>query len=402
MAGELSGALAGLGGAGSGASGNPGASGGVGSSIGSSFGQQSRPAMSGSGAGPLMVVPAGLFGDILGSLAGTIGEQVGGWFGDKALGKTVGSAAGPLIKHFSPFQVLPPQLVTASAGPGDQAGGPEESLVVVPAGFLTGLLGGVGGSLLGGVVGGLFGNKKLGSDIGSAAGGALGSIFGPFSVVPAENTQTGGSSKGAPQGEQSMVLVPAGWLGDLFGGIASATGQIIGGDTGRTVAQIGGGIGKLVPWQALPPELSPASTGPDGGSSTDELVVVPAGWLGNLASVFSGTIGYGVGGLLGNAQLGKQVGDAAAPVFKMLPFSVAPQELQPQSSGPGGIAAEDKLVVVPAGVFGGLLGSFGGLLGSAVGGIWGQPDLGKTIGDTVGQFGKFLPFQVLPDGATAA
>jgi hypothetical protein len=44
--------------------------------------------------GPLIVVPAGFVGDIVGSLAGTIGEVTGGWFGNKNLGKTLGQAAG--------------------------------------------------------------------------------------------------------------------------------------------------------------------------------------------------------------------------------------------------------------------------------------------------------------------
>ena len=116
-------------------------------------------------AGPLVVVPAGIFGDIVGSLAGTIGEQVGGWFGDKALGKSLGSAAGPLYSHFSPFQLVPPAVVAQSTGPGAQPTGRDEALVTVPSGFLTGLLGGVGGDLIGGALGDLFGNKDLGSRI---------------------------------------------------------------------------------------------------------------------------------------------------------------------------------------------------------------------------------------------
>ena len=352
--------------------------------------------------GPLMVVPASIFGDIVGGLAGTVSEQLGGeWFRDKALGKAVGSAAGRLISHLSPFEILPPQVVAANVGPDNHGAGTGETLVVVPAGFLTGLLGGVGGKLLGGAVSSLFGKKKIGEDIGSAAGGALGSIFGPFQVVPPQVAPQSAGPGDRPPDADAMVVVPAGWLGDLFQGISSSVATTIGGDTGRTVAQVGEGIGKLVPWQALPPELSPASAGPDGTDSSEEMVVVPAGWLSNIASTFAGTIGSGMGGLLGNAQLGKQVGDAAAPLIKLIPFSTVPEELQPQSAGPGGTPPQDKLVFVPAGLFGGLLGSFGGVLGSCVGDVFGQAKAGAEVGDAVSKLGQFLPFQVLPDGSAA-
>ena len=387
MAGELSAAVAGLGGTSSTPSGSSAAPHSTGYSQGST--------------GPMMVVPAGIFGDIVGSLAGTIGEQVGGWFGEKALGKTLGSAAGPLISHFSPFQILPPTVVAASTGPGTGPTGREETLVVVPAGFLTGLLGGVGGDLIGGALGGLFGNKELGSQIGSAAGGALGSVFGPFQVVPPQLEPASTAPATGQAAQEAMVVVPAGWLGDLFGGISSGVGQLIGGDTGKTVATVGSGIGQLLPWSALPPELSPASAGPEGATTTEQLVVVPAGWLSSIASTFAGTIGSGIGGLLGNARLGKQIGETAAPLIEMIPFSMVPQNLQPAATGPGGLAPQEQLVFVPAGVFGGLLSSFGGLLGSAVGGIFGDSQTGRVIGDVAGQLGQFVPFQVIPEGHVA-
>ena len=89
-------------------------------------------------------------------------------------------------------------------------------------------------------------------------------------------------------------------------------------------------------------------------------MLVPAGWLGSIASTFGGTIGRGIGGWLGNAQLGEQIGGAAGELLKS--FSVLPDSLQPASAGPGGGGSEeDKLVVVPAGILGGLLGSLGGL-----------------------------------------
>lgn len=342
-----------------------------------------RPRGSGSSAsdGPLMVVPAGFFGDVIGSLAETIGGGVGQYFGNQELGKAVGGAAGPLIKHFSPFQVLPPTLAPASAG--EASSGSDEAQVVIPAGFLSGLLGGVGGKLLGGAVGSLFGNKDLGATIGGTALGAVGSALGPFSLVPAADS---------PQDGEPTVLVPAGWLGSLLGGIAGTAGQLIGGDTGGDIGKVAGSIiESVVPWSAVPAELTPASAGPEGETQKQELVVVPAGWLGSLLSSVSATVGGGVGGLLGHAAAGQQIGEAAKPLLEMLPFSVVPTELQPASATDTKDAG-DELVMVPAGLFGGLIGTLGGLLGSVVGG-----KTGTVISGAAELAGKFAPFQVLPE-----
>jgi len=354
--------------------------------------------------GPLMVVPTGIFGDIVGSLGSTIGGELGGWFGNRSLGKTVGGAAGELIKGLSPWSVIPPAVAPQSAEPGAKPSGPDEALVVVPAGFLTGLLGGVGGKLLGGAIGGMFGNKNLGSDIGSAAGGALGSIFGPFQIVPPQNLSTQSAGPDQQASDDAMVLLPAGWLGHLFGGVARGVGQMIGGDTANTVSGIVGDLAeKFVPWSAVPPGLVPASAGPAGDQQAEDLVLVPASWFGKIASTFGGTIGAGIGSWFGNAKLGQQIGDTAGQVINAIPFSVIPDALQPASAGPdGGGSEEDKLILVPAGLFGGLLGSLGGVFGGAVGGLFGNANVGRQIGDVAGGLAKqFLPFQVLPPGSAA-
>lgn len=359
--------------------------------------------------GPLMVMPSGLFGDIVGSLGSTIGGELGGWFGDRALGKTIGGAAGELIKGLSPWSVIPPAAAPASAGPGAKSSGPDEALLVAPAGFITGLLGGVGGKLLGGAIGGLFGNKDLGEQIGGGAGGALGSFFGPFSVVPPQNLapQSSGPGSSTPP-EEAMVLLPAGWLGHLFGGVARGVGQIIGGDTAQTVGNIAGDLAeRFVPWSAVPPGVAPASAGPAGDQQKEDLVLVPASWFGKIASTFGGTIGRGLGSWLGNAQLGEQIGDTAGKIIDAIPFSVLPDDLQPAAAQPsGGGSEEDKLILVPAGVVGGLLGSLGGLLGGAVGGLFGNKDLGRQIGDVAGGLAErfvpwsLQPFSVLPTSVT--
>ena len=61
-------------------------------------------------ANQLIVVPAGLFGNLLSGLAGTIGGAVGGMFGDEETGKAIGEAASGLISMV-PFHTVPPAMV---------------------------------------------------------------------------------------------------------------------------------------------------------------------------------------------------------------------------------------------------------------------------------------------------
>ncbi|SDR98630.1 hypothetical protein [Microlunatus soli] len=354
--------------------------------------------------GPLMVVPAGIFGDIIGGLAGTIGEVTGGWFGNAQLGKTLGNAASPIIEHYVPFQVIPPAVAPASAGPDAQRSGSSEPLVVVPAGFLTGVLGGLAGNLAGGALGDLFGDKDLGSQIGSGVLGAVGSVFGPFSVIPPQvaPASAGPGSDGDTAPSEAMVVVPAGFFGDLIGGVAGTVGQIVGGGTSEQVGGMVGQLAKLLPFSAVPPNLSPASAGPEGTGKTQDLVVVPAGFFGSLVSGFGGTIGSAVGGLFGDSKTGGDIGGLIGSVGSLLPFHEVPPALLPASTRPNTeTAAEDRMIVVPAGLFGGLLNTLGGTIGSTVGGMFGDAKTGGEIGGLVGSLGKLLPFQVLPSTATA-
>ncbi len=55
------------------------------------------------------------------------------------------------------------------------------------------------------------------------------------------------------------------------------------------------------------------------------MVVVPAGFLGNLLSSVAGKAGGIVGGWAGNRRAGEQIGGAAAPFLKMIPWSAGPQ-----------------------------------------------------------------------------
>lgn len=339
---------------------------------------------------PMIVVPAGLFGDVIGSLAGVAGKVIGRSLGNEALGQSLGNAAGPLIKHFSPFTTDP----TQESDQGSATDGAGEALVVVPAGFLSGLLGGVGGELLGKAVGGLLGNKQLGGAIGGALGGAAGTALGPFSMLPPEvaPADAGPDRTGGP--DEPMILVPAGFLGNLLGGISGTVGELIGGDQGRQWGTLAGGVlQKVVPWQALPPELAPASAGPDQGTPEDS-VVVPAGWLSSVTSLYGDTI----------CRIG---GNIPSPALTIPPdvrksitaFSTVPPSVAPMSVDGNG-HAEEELVYVPAGLFGGLLSSLGGVLGSAVGKQFGAEQLGGTLGGTLGRLGgKLFPFQVVPPSA---
>lgn len=356
----------------------------------------SRPATGQrSGDEQLALVPAGLIADLLGGLSGTIGEITGDFFGHRRTGREIGEAASSLI-GLLPFQVVPPAVAPASAGPdsGGAPEGPDEALVVVPAGFLGGLLGGIGGKLLGGVVGGWLGDESAGRSAGSALGGVLGGLL-PFQVVPPElMPQSSGPDAGPPP--EPMVVVPAGFFGDLLGGFSGTLGGLLGGRTGRDIGEAAAPLLELLPFQEVPQDMSPMSTGPDGTERVERMVVLPAGFFGNLLSGLSGTVGRGVDQLFGGSgRTGEAVGKAAAPLLEMLPFHALPEALEPASTGPG-TDKDEKLMLVPAGLFGNLLSGYAGAIGGVVGGIFGEGRTGRTIGDAAAPLIKLLPFDSTP------
>lgn len=342
----------------------------------------------------LLVVPAGFVADILGGLSGTIGEITGGLFGNARLGRDIGVAASPLIK-LMPFSIIPPSVEPQSAGPaGGEPQGSGEALIVVPAGFLGGLLGGIGGQLLGGAVGGWLGNKEAGSTAGSTLGGILGGLL-PFQVVPPSlMPQSTGPDASEPQ--EPMVVVPAGFFGDLLSGVAGTVGGMIGGDTGRAIGNTASPFLKLLPFQDVPGDLLPQSTGPEGAPE-ERMVVVPAGFFGNLLSGLAGTVGGAVGGLFGDAKTGAAVGGAAAPLLKLLPFHEVPPQYLPQSAGPAHTTDQrDTLMLVPAGLFGSLLSCWSGTLGSYVGDLVGHAPTGEVVSKAAQALGDIVPFSAVP------
>jgi hypothetical protein len=341
----------------------------------------------------MALVPAGLVADLLGGLSGTIGEITGGFFGNRQLGKQIGDAASPLIKLL-PFQMIPPAVAPMSGGgPAGTAApeGPDEALIVVPAGFVGGLLGGIGGKLLGGVVGGWLGNESTGQTAGGVIGGVLGGLL-PFQVVPpALMPQSAGPDGGAPQ--EPMVVVPAGFFGDLLGGFSGTLGGLIGGKTGQQIGTTAAPFLKLLPFQQVPPDMAPMSTGPGGTQETERLVVLPAGFFGSLLSGLAGTVGGAVGQIFGDAKTGQAVGNAAAPLLEMLPFHAVPDALVPASSDTGpGTGKDEKLMLVPAGLFGNLLSGYAGAIGGTIGGWLGDAKTGQTIGNAAAPLIKLLPF----------
>jgi hypothetical protein len=349
------------------------------------------------GDGPMLVVPAGFVGDLLGSLSGTIGEIAGGIFGDAQTGKKIGDVLSDPIRQLVPFSIVPPTVAPASAGPGSAAG-PSEALVVVPAGFIGGLLGGIGGGLLGSTVGGWFGDSGTGGDIGKAAGGVLGGLL-PFSVVP-PTVAPASAGPNAGTEREAMVVVPAGFFGDLVKGISHTVGTIVGGDTGKTISDVGA-FGSLLPFSTVPPALAPASVGPDGGT-TEDLVAVPASFFGSLLNGLAGT-------LINKATSdpGGLISSAADVLSSVLPFHTVPPALQPASAGlPGATGApadpRDQLIVVPAGLFGSLLSGLAGTIGGAVGGLAGDAETGKAIGEAASGLISMLPFHTVPPAMVAS
>jgi hypothetical protein len=188
-------------------------------------------------------------------------------------------------------------------------------------------------------------------------------------------------------------VVPAGFFGNLLGAVSGTVGQLVGGETGGKIGNVAGQLAqKFLPFQTLPPELSPASAGPEGPDESEKLIVLPAGFFGNLVSGFGGIVGGAVGGLLGDSKTGTDVGNVVGKLGSLLPFQqVPPQALAPQSTAPGAPEPE-AMMFVPAGLFGNLLGA----LGSTVSNCFPKSPLAQ-FGGAAGQAAqKLLPFSILP------
>lgn len=246
-----------------------------------------------------------------------------------------------------------------------------------PQGFLGGMFGAPLGGMIGRGIGGLLGNANLGGQIGQVAGGLGGSML-PFGADPV-------SAAYAQQAQQQMLQ-------------------------------------QQLQQQQLQ-QLQQAQMGQMGQMGQ----LAPQGWLGNIISQVGRPLGGMVGGWLGNQGAGTAIGTMAGQLGKMLPFSVDPaslvssqhpflqqhqqlfqqiqqlqQQLQQQQQQYAQLAQMiaqqqgQQGQVAPQGWVGNLIGAVGQPLGGAIGGMFGNSQLGSTIGGIASQVGRMLPFGADP------
>ena len=98
------------------------------------------------------------------------------------------------------------------------------------------------------------------------------------------------------------------------------------------------------------------------------MIVVPAGFFSSIVGGLAETIGGEMGRWFGDSDTGAAIGGAAGTIIDMLPFHAVPPALLPASVGPAGEQdPAEKLMFVPAGLFGNLLSGLAGSVGGAVG-----------------------------------
>ena len=360
------------------------------------------------------IAPQGAFGNFFSGIAPSLGGAIGGAFGQQQLGSAIGQGAAPLLRLL-PFQVDPMQ----AAYGGGQVGGGQ----LAPAGWFGNLVSGlapVAGRIAGGTAGnvintvgglarllpfeadpmqqayanqqqqlapaGWFGNlvgglaPVAGRIVGGNAGNVINTVGGlarllPFEVDPMQQAYA----------NQQQQLAPAGWFGNLVGGLAPGVGRLVGGNAGNVINTVGG-LARLLPFEVDPMQQAYAS---------QQQQLAPAGWFGNLVGGIAPGVGRLVGGNAGN------VINTVGGLARLLPFEADPMQ---QAYAGYGNPAYANATLAPQGLFGGILGGFGGgHAGRAIGGLFGRggADIGSTIGSTIGGIaGGLLPFQV--DPVTAA
>lgn len=235
-----------------------------------------------------------------------------------------------------------------------------------PQGFFGGLLGAPLGGLIGRGVGGLLGNPSLGKQIGQFAGGIGGSLL-PFGADPVQQAQQQQMLQQQIQQQQLQELqqaqlgqlAPQGWLGNLIGQVGRPLGGAIGGmfgnaGLGSTIGGVAGQLGSMLPFSASPGIVPPhmqqimqqhqqmiqqiqqlqqqlqqqqqqyAQLVQSIGQQAQGGQIAPQGWFGNLISSVGQPLGGAIGGMLGNAGLGRTIGGVAGHLGGMLPFGADP------------------------------------------------------------------------------
>src|SRR5437016_3698298 len=153
------------------------------------------------------------------------------------------------------------------------------------------------------------------------------------------------------------------------------------------------------PQTLVPQTLVPQTLVPQTYPSVGGVQLAPQGFFGNLLGQLAGPAGQAFGGLFGQPQIGGQIGQALGSLGHLLPFQAVPGlSPTPWASQPmyGGQPWYGGGQLAPQGFFGNLLGQFAGPAGQALGGLFGQPQIGSQIGQVLGGLGHLLPFQAVP------
>jgi hypothetical protein len=238
-----------------------------------------------------------------------------------------------------------------------------------PQGFFGGLLGAPLGGLIGRGIGGLLGNANLGNQIGKFAGGIGGSLL-PFGADPVQQAQQQmlqqqiqqQQLQELQQAQMVQQLAPQGWLGNLIGQVGRPLGTTIGrhfgnAGLGGTIGGIAGGLGKLLPF-----DVDPAAA---AAQAQVQQQIQPHQ-------------------LIQQIQQLQQALQQQQQQYAQLVQAIAQQQQAQQAQ------------LAPQGWFGNLIGQVGQPLGSAIGGIFGNSQLGGSIGGVASQIGRMLPFGADP------
>ena len=164
------------------------------------------------------------------------------------------------------------------------------------------------------------------------------------------------------------------------------------------IAGLGGGVSPASP---------PTASSWDGAAQSGEgpLVLVPAGFIADVVGGLSGTIGELTGGFFGNAKLGKDIGEAASPLIKLLPFQSIPPQLRASEAALGPRAARRRRSSSFPPDSSAASSAASAASYSAAASTSGSAAAAQrsTIGSTVGGvLGGILPFQVVPPGLMPA
>lgn len=320
-----------------------------------------------------------------------------------------------------------------------------------PQGFFGGLIGAPLGGLIGRGIGGLLGNANVGRQIGQFAGGIGGSLL-PFGADPVQQAQLQQQiqQEQLQQAQLAQQLNPQGWFGNIISQVGRPLGSMIGStfgnaNLGGTIGGVAGQLGRYLPFSADPVQQAQVQQQIQMEQLQQAQLAQqlnPQGWFGNLINQVGRPLGSAIGGAFGNAQLGGAIGGLAGQVGRILPFDYDPASMMsplPASliSQPlGGVLGYQALLqrvqqlqqqllqaqqqnaqlaqsvqqqqqvqqaqpgqqgqIAPQGWFGNLIGQVGQPLGSAIGGMFGNSQLGSTIGSVAGNLGRMLPFGADP------